>query len=75
MTSAERDLICRMAAEHCMSIAWLTETEKEGKPTATIEAEARRAYERLVAALHRAGYLAPYMVASGNTLPPGNLKH
>ena len=27
----ERDLICKMAAEHCMSIAWLTEAEKEGK--------------------------------------------
>ncbi len=50
----ERDLICKMATEHCMSIAWLTEAEKEGKPTGTIEAEAKRAYERLVAALHRA---------------------
>ena len=72
----ERDLICKMAAEHCMSIAWLTEAEKEGKPTGTIEAEAKRAYERLVAALHRAGYLARYMTAFAATeVPPSNSQH
>ena len=60
MPSEGRDLICKTATAHCMSIAWLTEAQKEGRPTESIEAEAKRAYERLVAALHGAGYLAPY---------------
>jgi hypothetical protein len=48
------------AAYHCVRIAVLTEAEKQGKPTAELEAEAQRAYEALVAALHGAGYLEQY---------------
>lgn len=64
-TTEDRDLICQMAAYHCMTIAVLTTAEKDAKPTAALEAEAKHAYEALVAALHRAGYLAQYL----NTFP------
>ena len=55
------DLICQMAAYHCMTMAALTEAEKQGKPTTELEGEAKRAYEALVAALSGAGYLARYL--------------
>lgn len=71
----ERDLICKMAAEHCMSIAWLR--GGEGRQAHRDDrGEAKRAYERLVAALHRAGYLARYVAAFAVTeVPPSNSQH
>ena len=53
----ELDLICRMAAYHCTTIAMIGEAGSKGEPTEELIAEAGRAYGSLTVALHRAGYL------------------
>ena len=75
-TQKDLDLICLLAAYHCMTIAVLTEAGKQGKPTEELEAESKSAYEVLVAALHRAGYLAVYPTVFPEYADIGNgVKH
>ena len=57
MRKKELELICEMAAYHCVSIALLTEADQMGKPMGEVEAEAKQAFEALLTALHRAGFL------------------
>ncbi len=60
MRKKELESICEMAAYHCISIALLTEADKLGQPMGEIEAEAKQAFESLLGALQRAGYLDRY---------------
>ena len=70
----ERELICKMAAQHVIALSLLMVAEEKDPCLPMLQAHAKRAYQDLVKCLRNAGYLA-LSTEPIHPVPPSDDKH